>query len=947
MPIDITDGEPGTTGNPLFRFVVAGVDHSLVANRVMLTSWTVFLKGGWPELSWIVAGSGALPTLPDPYLGKLIELYTDEGPEVLRFRGRCVEMSPPAFDDRLGWVRSYSAYGLAWDANRIPVINPTDLSDAILYNERRGSYSYAAERAGRSIGWICRHALEAREIALALNAKGVGGYATIPTTPAVAHATVSSGVVTVVVDSGGAGYSSGSAPRAVLVGGGGTYTSCSVTVSVGGAVTAVSVTGSTGYTSPPEVWISPLALTTLQDLAALDFSPPWPVAIAGERVLLAIEGAMRGAAPNHVLHVEPSGTIRFRDLRTFTSTVLTMNSATAPVVDVAGVQLGRSIEGRFPRVVVRGGPAVAASRLTTAAGTLVEDFAHDGLDNTAAKTDYRLRHFTNPSDAGIAKFTATVGSGAVSTLTNTFKGFGYAASTTYDLRITGGGGSSATATFTTNSAGQYTSHSITAGGTGYTSAPTVTAPAPPGTPADSGSCSCPSAIEVTVTSADTKRTWAANFWDQTSSGVLGTIFLTDSSASGVDVCFSAQVISHAALTAGGTCTLTLDREMPSTSFDSYALVGTAAAGSHVYRRYKPDDAGQAASLIGWFPFAVSYSTAGGASAELTSFPVASVSKSSQRATVPVRVNPDAGYFMLDRPSVTFFGVTMGPDDTVPSGNQPDDVEILAAIVTGSMEAIQPPDVTGNPDYAGTSNTVEGLEETLIVPLPSWVDPGQKAIMLDFASEVLDAVKDSLVEGTIPLLGFYSDFFDFGKAVTIEGVSFATPWEDEDLPIVGVDVAFGTGTPRHRMALRVSNAREAISSAAFQRPLPTGMSMGGDLANAFGAVLSTAQTWGGFAGAIGGAPTSNTAYTNTANPWMRMAQAGRSSWLGNAARGAANWLGNAAAGARAWLTPHVQNRQAMGSGEGRRDVNRMKKVGPPNPFKDDGLDAWERRRRMFE
>ena len=937
MPIDVTDGEPGTEGNPLFRFVVAGVDHDLVVNRVRLTSWTVFMKGGWPELSWIVAGSGALPTLPDPYIGKLIELYTDEGPEVLRFRGRCVEMAPPAFDDRLGWVRSYTAYGLAWDANRIPVINPTDLSDVILYNERRGSFTYAAERAGRSVGWICRHALEAREIALALDAKGVGSYATIPTTPAVAHATVASGVVSVVVDSGGAGYASGDAPRAVLVGGGGTYTSCSVTVSGGGAVTAVSVSGSTGYTSAPEVWISPLALTTLQDLAALDFSPPWPVAIAGERVLLAIEGAFRGAAPNHVLHVEPNGTIRFRDLRVFSSTVLTLNSATVPVVDVAGVQLGRSIEGRWPRVAIRGGPAVVASRLNTADGTLDEVFAHDGLDNTAAKTEYRLRHFTNPSDAGIAKFSAGISAGAVNTLANTFKGFGYAASTTYTLVFTGGGGSGAAATFTTNSSGQYTSHSISSGGTGYTTAPAVVAPAPPGTPTDSGTCSCPSATEVTVTSADTKRTWAANFWDQTGAGVLGTIFLTDSSASGVDVSFSAQVISHSALTAGGTCTLTLDRELPTTSFDSYALVGTAAGGSEVYRKYAPADADQAANLIERFPFAVAY--ASGSAAEVTQYPVASVSKSSQKATVPVRVNPDGGYFLLDRPAVTFFGVTLGPDDTVPSGNLPDSVEVLAAIVTGSLEAVQPPDVAGNPDYAGTSNTVEGLEETLYVPVPSWVDPGQRSVMLEFASQVLDAVKDTLVEGTIPLLGWYSDFFDFGQAVTIEGVSYATPWEDEALPIVGVDVSFGQGTPKFRMSLRVSNARDAISSAAYERPLPTGANMGGDLAGMLGGlggggVLSIAPQWAGYAGAIGGVPTSNTGYLNTGNPWMQMAAAGRSSWLGNAA-----------AGARAWLTPHVQNRQALGSGEGRKIVNRARSMGPPNPF--EGMDAWERRQKLFE
>ena len=77
-------------------------------------------------------------------------------------------------------------------------------------------------------------------------------------------------------------------------------------------------------------------------------------------------------------------------------------------------------------------------------------------------------------DLYLATATATIDSGAVNAITVTDGGEYYKSALPPTVTITGGGGSGATATATVSSAGIVTGISITAGGTGYTSAPTVT-----------------------------------------------------------------------------------------------------------------------------------------------------------------------------------------------------------------------------------------------------------------------------------------------------------------------------------------------------------------------------------------------------------------------------------------------------------------------------------------
>jgi hypothetical protein len=851
----------GTTGHPLFRFVVGGVDHDIVPNRVVFTNWTVYRRGGNSELHWSVC-SRVLPTArPDAYLGQAVEWYTDEGSEVLRFAGDCVDAGPWMLRPGQGWVRSYVAYGLAWRADLVPAVNPTDGTDRITWNQRRGQSGYRAALAGRSIGAMVRYLLEAPENAAALDGLGIGNYTAVPTTAAAAHATISGGAVTVVIDSGGAGYGSGTAPAVILVGGGGTYSSATASLT-DGAVSGISVSGSTGYTSAPEVWISPLPLVTLQDLAVLAFVPPYPVSTSGSGLFQAVRAILSGSAPNHDPKILPDGTIRVYDLRVFTTHDLEMGT---DLVDVGGVQISHSIQGCASRVIVKGGPDVVAQLLTTAGSpaTLAEYFDHDGLTNAQAKTAFRLRDYLSPENCGIAVFTANRSGTTIGSLTTVSHGHGYRASSSYSVSFTGGGGSGATASFTTDSVGKVASTTVVTAGTGYTSSPTVVVPSPDSSGVDSGTCSCSSATEVLVTSANVNRSWATNFWDQSATGRLGTIFLHDSSVANVDTEFSAGIVSCTSLTAGGTSTLTLDRELPQTTYDSYRVVGSAGGGSIVYRRYKPVASAVQGALIDYFPFAVAYSSSDGSAATMTRFPTAGIRKGRERYCAQLVTDPDLSTFLLPRPVVTYTGVQLGEGDTVPAGNLPDSVEVLAAVVRGNLGVTVPPDDDETPQYEGTLYTVEGVERTLYVPVPNWVDKGQVAHMTEYAEQLLDAVKDTRIEGSVPLLGWDATWYTPGQALTLSGNGYGTQWDTEPMPAVSCEVAIveGAAVP-FRTMIGVSNQRGALSPSAYERPIPRGWSLGAGLEGFSG--VGKLQ-WAGYAGGLGGSAPSLSSFQGTMLP----------------------------------------------------------------------------------
>lgn len=764
----------GSAGDPAFTLKVGGTNYDYKANRVDFHHMSPGGKGDRGELTWTVRGGALAGT--DPFLGKSIELWADEGAGAyILFKGRCLDL--PISQGGFGWNRRYTARGLRDLADRVPVTNPADGTDRIVFNLRYDDREYDATFAGCSAGSIIRYTLESTCTRTALTALGIGNYNT-----------------------------------------------------------------------------NSLPTNTTDDLNTLTTILPRPVYVGGERVLQAVEGVLRDGAPNIVMRIAPNGTIQFKDVRNFntsTATVIRLDSNTGDIVDLADMNLTRSVSDCYTRVRVRGTTKVVGAWLSTNKGTLVEDFGHDNMTTAQAKSAWRLYDFIRPGDpTGEASFIPTInGTGVITGVAVAATGWGYNANSNIALTFTSSVGSGAAGNFATDVNGGATSVTLSSGGTGYNTLtpPGITPPRKtlPGQ-VDTGNCSMSNTTSVTVTSSDTTRKWNSGFWDQTTNGRHGVIYLYAPIVSGVNAFFSAQITNTTQLNAGNTSVLLLDRPAPSNSFNTYIIYGTAGGASGVWRKYKPADANVATNLAMVFPFPTPAVSTDGASVELVSRPsmqVVCTTKDNQvnyTTTLPVPMTVDIknGYFYAEKPVVTYFGTTanlkLGGANT---DGIPDDVRVFAAVRTGNLEAIRPAnDVNGNAVFSGTANSVEGIQETLTVTMRDWLDPGNQNTMENYAQDLLESVQDTVCEGVIPLVGYRSQYLtNFGISAQVWGPSgsYSVPWENHvTFPIVRTALEFSQVGPRYRTIIYISNRRSAFTEEIYRRIPPIqGPWWGADLTQA--------------------------------------------------------------------------------------------------------------------
>jgi hypothetical protein len=431
-----------------------------------------------------------------------------------------------------------------------------------------------------------------------------------------------------------------------------------------------------------------------------------------------------------------------------------------------------------------------------------------------------------------------------------------------------------------------------------------------GTAQDRGDCTCPSTTEVEITTA---KNFTANQLDQTAGGQKGQVILCDNIAQGIASTYSAKVVANTARSAGKV-TLTLDRVLPATSYDSYQLFYESPEGQVVWRRYRPEDEALRDAMGRQFaePQRVD---GGGDSASLTLEPVMLLVKQGITAIVPCVVDPDAGTITAARPVVTFFGPVLYEGATPTADQTPDDVQVLLPIVDGSLHVVAPSDNSGEV-YAGSVVAETGRSETLTITVPSWTDNSNLTAMREYAWQVLDTIRDPIVEGTVPVLGWDSTFYAPGQLVQLKGNGFATPWQHQAVPVVAVEVEL-YGTPvRYRTRLQLSSQRQAFAAAVFERPAPTGLVLGG-----YGLIdvspADLAPKWGGYAGAIN-PDASPVAYINPAVGRIQQAAAG--SYLGPAMAARDQLLGNATGARDALLGGAMGARDALlGGAMGARDA----------------------------
>lgn len=342
---------------------------------------------------------------------------------------------------------------------------------------------------------------------------------------------------------------------------------------------------------------------------------------------------------------------------------------------------------------------------------------------------------------------------------------------------------------------------------------------------DTGSCTCPTTLTVTVTSQNTSAVWASNFWAQGSGQAQGIIYLYADIITGVQQFFQARIVSNTALTAGGTSTLTLDRALPALTYNSYSIWGLAENANVVWRKYKVTNANIAAAMLNYFPYPVAIKGAAGNSASLTSSPQGYVwggasSPPYNISTMGITLDPVNGFIYFDRPTALVYG----GGSTTPPAN----VSVIVPIANGSLSTFAPSSTT----YSGTLSTVEGIHRTKIITVTDWRDYGSTSTMATYATEFLDSVQDVVIEGTIPYYGLNTTFLLMGESIEIHGTtgstSYTTGWESTPLPVLGCEIIFNSGTEgatSYQMNLQLSNRRGRFTADQFLRPAVSGAQLG--------------------------------------------------------------------------------------------------------------------------
>jgi hypothetical protein len=498
-----------------------------------------------------------------------------------------------------------------------------------------------------------------------------------------------------------------------------------------------------------------LPATTQADLDAMTVVIPHPVSVGGDHALSCVASVLGQIAPNHLLYVLPDGTLRFLDRRKF---------GVAPATGYA-------------------------SPITLTAGDATDKVEVDGIQLTQDLKGCASRVIARSGDYAEMRLYRL----SDSTLEELFEHDGLTlaqAKTAWNLT-------------------KWEQPDAGASGTGAT-----------------GTCTCSDTLTVVLDPDDNTKTWAANAWDQTSGGRKGVLLLTVPNGLGGNDQVVRKVTANTSLAASGTSTFTVDRALPQTTYTRAVLRGEASGDTIVWRRYRVASTTNRLKIRPRASFPAPLVNANGNGMTLTSTPTVEVLWSSSGSAPfysgPIGATLDlaAGTFDTERPTVLLFGtranlITGGATtDGIPS-----DVRAYLPTATGALQAIRPANSGATPQYSGTSSTVEGVNRTLTITVPHWRDPANQANMEAYATELLDAVKDTVLEGVVPLLRFDSRWLTPGQGVRLAGSGWTSSWESTTLPVVECVVRFGQagGGPLYAMKLRFSNRRQAFSAAQFERP----------------------------------------------------------------------------------------------------------------------------------
>ena len=279
-----------------------------------------------------------------------------------------------------------------------------------------------------------------------------------------------------------------------------------------------------------------------------------------------------------------------------------------------------------------------------------------------------------------------------------------------------------------------------------------------------------STVTIDPTSAD--AAWASNYWvADERQGQLHLEKTTGSGGSTVTFQQDRPVASNAALTAGGTCAITVDRPFSTDDFTNGHIRGRKLVREHVWRRYRPSDPDVRSNLRRVFPTDVVYRFAGG-SAALTGIraPMGFIVVGSTPYQIIMEIDQGTGDCWFNMPVVAHAALDNDPDDlndgTVE--HEPDDVILFVPVSQGRLRVPYPPDdESGNPVFEGLGLDWHGIERTKYVYIPQWRDPNAKSQLQAMAEQLHRSFADPILAAALTIHGFAAhDWFPMNQGVTL-------------------------------------------------------------------------------------------------------------------------------------------------------------------------------------
>lgn len=306
---------------------------------------------------------------------------------------------------------------------------------------------------------------------------------------------------------------------------------------------------------------------------------------------------------------------------------------------------------------------------------------------------------------------------------------------------------------------------------------------------ESGNVSGMTSTTLSVTATDPASiSYGANYWGP----LAAEVWAYNPAATGITFIEQRRIVSSTA-PSGNAYTITVDQAFGNSGYTKYQVRGlgsfmASTSDSLVWRKFNIKSTYVARHLVKRFSHSVPWSGTDGVLVQTTD-PMAVVcfSQGGQYVEWPMGFSvipsdgTNDGYILFDQPICTAYAGAAALAKGGSAIPQPTEVKALVPYSRGAITA-QAPSGGG---YQGTAYTVNGVQRTLYRDFPGWLDYRDSTAYAQLAQEILDTVKNTVIEGSITYWGKLSWALALGSSLNLAGNGYSTGHESMAAAVRGV------------------------------------------------------------------------------------------------------------------------------------------------------------------